>query len=413
VSRYRRIETGTWTDQKYVELSAPAPNGRTLWHYLLTGQRTTVFPGLVLAKEIVMAADLEWPIDGHAATLRTAWAEIEAREMAIADWRTGVVVLPKSLLNRRGEPREASKPTSPNVFKGWARSWDDVPDCDLKAWYLAELGRFAVALDKTGKVTESTAYEVAFAKVFATHLERVRDSYPNAFASRAPTRSIRVQEDMFSAVNAFNTRSRVVPERVSNPRAFPVPVPVSEESERGTTDRAPFLHAAPTPLPAPDPSGPRVERVLPPAPRGEGWGAEKSRLRRVLFQAQVEIFNRVRIDIGADVENKASFVPAMRPFSDPAETALSALLDAQISFDGFEALGRHALAVRAEEATRTRSMKHLGKAVWGDAFGHALSRAVGEQNGAKAGAERRGPGEIAMDELRRLERLEAEGEQSR
>ena len=46
------------------------------------------------------------------------------------------------------------------------------------------------------------------------------------------------------------------------------------------------------------------------------------------------------------------------------------------------------------------------EAARGDAFGHALSRAVGESRSA---GERRGPAEIAMDELCRLERLEAEG----
>jgi hypothetical protein len=254
MARYRRIETGTWTDQKYVELSAPPPNGRTLWHYLLTGQRTTIFPGLVLAKEIVMAADLEWPIDGHAATLRTAWAEIETRDMAIADWRTGVVVLPRALLDRRGEVREPSKPSSPNAFRGWARAWDDVPDCDLKAWYLAELGRFAMALDKIGK-PGSAAYSDVFSDAFATPLQRVRDAYPDAFETRTPTRSRRVQGDMFSMVNAFETRT---PTRLEPTR---IPVPVSEESEI-PLDRGLVSSVAP-PFEASDPSGPRVERVLP------------------------------------------------------------------------------------------------------------------------------------------------------
>src|SRR4051812_34140061 len=123
--RYRRVETSTMTDQKVVQLSAPQPNGRTLWIELLTGRRTTIFPGLVVAKEVVIAADLGWPIVSAAPaanecrSFRDAWREIESREVAIADWDVGVIVLPRALLDRRGTPRETAKPSSPNQFRGW------------------------------------------------------------------------------------------------------------------------------------------------------------------------------------------------------------------------------------------------------------------------------------------------------
>src|SRR4051812_21872794 len=107
MTRYRRIETGTLTDQKVAELSRPQPNGQTLWMYLITGKRTTPFPGLVVAKEVEIAADLGWPIVADLFTpmpvngcrcLRDAWGELETRGMVVPDWISGVIVLPRALL---------------------------------------------------------------------------------------------------------------------------------------------------------------------------------------------------------------------------------------------------------------------------------------------------------------------------
>ena len=374
MARYRRIETGTWTDQKYVELSAPPPNGQTLWHYLLTGQRTTVFPGLVVAKEAVIAADLEWPIDGDGPSFRSVWAELDERDMAIPDWNTGVIVLPRALLDRRGEVKETARPTSSNAFRGWARQWDEVPDCSAKAWYLGELGRFAAALDR-GRKDDDKPYTEAFEHAFATPIARVQYAYPDAFLTLTLTRSTRVQSDLFQQDNASRTRTST--------RREPTRDPEIRERESIPLDRVPVFVVGPPSSPSSDPSGPRVERVLPLA-RGADWTAEKARLARALSALHAEIFNRVRIDIGADRKDKATYVPAMRPLGDAAERALLELLAQQVSFDGFEEHARHVLAVREEEATRTRSMKYLGTAVWRDGFGFATSMAVGERRGLHA-----------------------------
>jgi hypothetical protein len=224
MTRYRRIETGTLTDQKVAELSRPQPNGQTLWMYLITGKRTTPFPGLVVAKEVEIAADLGWPIVADLFTpmpgngcrcLRDAWGELETRGMVVPDWISGVIVLPRALLDRRGEARLSAKPTSPNDFRGWVKWWDEIPDCDLKAWYLAELGRFAGALDRaTERSKKPDAYLAAYREAFATPLTRVAEAHPDAYATRHPQKR---DIESSRSVNASETRRR--------PTRDPVPVP--------------------------------------------------------------------------------------------------------------------------------------------------------------------------------------------
>ena len=95
--------------------------------------------------------------------------------------------------------------------------------------------------------------------------------------------------------------------------------------------------------------------------------------------------------------------------SGPAERALLELLDRQASLDGFEELARHALAVRAAEARDKRTLRFLGKTLWGDAFGTALSRAVGESDAAAPSGVLRG--NDAMDLVKR-KIAEAEAEEA-
>lgn len=209
MSRYRRVEVGTFNDDRFRELSSPGPNAQDLWLQLLCGPRTTIFPGLVIATEAVLASDLGWPIAGDLfggstagpSGLREAWGEISSRGMAVADWVYGVIVLPRALLDRRQTPRETARPTSPNAFRGWAKAWGDVPECALSAWYLAELGRFAGLLDAGNppRGIHATPYSDAYRQAFATQIERFDVVYRD-----------QVPPEVFQAVNASNKRSRVV-----------------------------------------------------------------------------------------------------------------------------------------------------------------------------------------------------------
>lgn len=160
MARYRKAEVALWFDERFLALSAPQPNAQTLWLYLLTGPRTTILPGLVLAHEEVMASDLRWPLEAF----RKAFGEVFREGMAKAFWPTGVVVLPRALFDSMGTPRATSKPQSPNVVKGWATSWELVPDCELTREYLVTLKAFAEAFGEAYAEAFAKAFQKAFAK---------------------------------------------------------------------------------------------------------------------------------------------------------------------------------------------------------------------------------------------------------
>ena len=109
-----------------------------------------------------------------------------------------------------------------------------------------------------------------------------------------------------------------------------------------------------------------------------------------MYGKQWEVFNRIRITIGANDRSSASFVhpPGM---GDAAERALTELVRKTDSLEGLEERLLHVLAVREEEALRERSLKFLGMSVWGESYGIALSMAVGERRG-RASAKARPPG---------------------
>lgn len=119
--RYRRVSTRMWNDRKFLELSAPKPNARDLWVWLIAGPLTTPVPGVVLASIGGVADRLAWPLPAT----RRCWQEIADREMATADWSHSLVWLPNAL--------EHNPPESPNVVKSWRRYLDEnVPECDLR-----------------------------------------------------------------------------------------------------------------------------------------------------------------------------------------------------------------------------------------------------------------------------------------
>jgi hypothetical protein len=100
---------------------------------------------LVVARAEVMASDLRWPLEGF----REAFREASDKAMVRADWKVGLVVLRKALIDSTGEPRDTARPESPNVIKHWARSWDEVPDCQLKYEYLRDFESFVTILGPT------------------------------------------------------------------------------------------------------------------------------------------------------------------------------------------------------------------------------------------------------------------------
>lgn len=161
MARYRKVETAVWADRRFRSMSGPKPNGQTLWLYLLCGPRTTTFPGLVVAREAVIADDLGWSIDG----LRAAFQETFREGLVEVDLKVGLVVLKKALLDSAGEPRDTAKPENPNVLKHWAKSWDEIPDCDLKHSYLQQLGSFAERIGEPFQKAYLEGFRKALMKV--------------------------------------------------------------------------------------------------------------------------------------------------------------------------------------------------------------------------------------------------------
>lgn len=157
---YRKVELAMWHDDVFASLSSPQPCGKWLWVYLLTGPRTTPLPGLVVAREAVMADDLGWPLEAF----RKAFQEAFAKGLVEGDPEAGVVVLRKALLTGSGRPRESARPASPNVLKGWAKHLAFVPECPLKFSYLRTLKAFAEALPEGFAKAFQEAFGEAFAK---------------------------------------------------------------------------------------------------------------------------------------------------------------------------------------------------------------------------------------------------------
>lgn len=128
--RYRKVATRMWGDERFRQLSAPKPNGQTLWVYLLTGPHTTAIPGLFSAGESSLAEAIGWP----QAAFRRCFTEIVDQGMALADWKARVIWIPKAVLY--------NAPESPNVIKAWRAASDQIPECDLKRRGLKQLEAF-------------------------------------------------------------------------------------------------------------------------------------------------------------------------------------------------------------------------------------------------------------------------------
>lgn len=95
---------------------------------------------------------------------------------------------------------------------------------------------------------------------------------------------------------------------------------------------------------------------VPPKPSPD-WKARKVAVLRVIASLHADRFNAVRRELNLDV-------PAMGVMGDPAELALSALLETFPEFSTAEASCRHAIAIREEEARQSGSVQYFGSGMW-------------------------------------------------
>ncbi len=309
VSRYRKFEVKTWLDAEVRSMSAPEPNGQTLWHWLLTGQRTISIPGVVIARESTMAEDLGWSLEGF----RKAFREVWAKGFVKVDWKVGLVLLRRGLIDSSGQPRESNRPANPNVLKSWAKSWDDIPECDLKDELLRTLECFSKALGER--------YEIAF-----------RESFAKALAKRLGQHSPKQDQDQ-------DQDQEQKQDQEGGPRAA------------ARDPRAPTT-TAPVPVQGADPDPRATER--------------RAILRRVHAHHR-EVYERTRVAVRSDAR-------PMGAVGDPAERALSKHLLELVTLETAEADCMHALAVAEAEAISKHTVKFLGASVWTPgSFAHALS----------------------------------------
>jgi hypothetical protein len=144
-----------WGDERFRSLSAPQPNGQSLWIYLLTGPHTTSIPGLFAAGEAGLAEALGWP----SKAFREGFAEISAKGMAKADWAARVVWLPKAV--------SYNAPESPNVVRSWAQHFDDIPECHLKWQAFLALKDFIEGLGEGFRKAFAEAFREPLSKAMA------------------------------------------------------------------------------------------------------------------------------------------------------------------------------------------------------------------------------------------------------
>ena len=134
MSRYRKIEVRTWSDEKFRVLSPVQPSGQGLWFFLLTGPHTGPIPGLFRAGRAAMAEELGWSPEAF----DKAFREVSQQGMAKADFVARLMWLPNAIKH--------NKPESPNVVKSWAPEFDLLPECPLKLEALEAIKAFVCAL---------------------------------------------------------------------------------------------------------------------------------------------------------------------------------------------------------------------------------------------------------------------------
>ncbi len=122
--RFSNVSRRMWNDAKFRALSAPPPNGQTLWFRLLTGPELGPIPGVFSVGEMALAEALGWPLEGF----REAFAEAFRQGLVQADFGARFVWVPNALKHNR--------PQSKNVILSWRAAWIELPECRLKheAW---------------------------------------------------------------------------------------------------------------------------------------------------------------------------------------------------------------------------------------------------------------------------------------
>jgi hypothetical protein len=192
MSRFRKVSSGTWGDEKFDALSESA---KLLWFYLLTGPETTSLPGLIVIGRAALAEAMKWDVR----KLDRAFGELKSSGMAVADWRARLVWLPKGVRH--------NAPQNPSVVQGWREHLKVLPGCPLKRQAISGL---------------------------ASEIEKLPDNMVTAFLHAAD-----VTRDEFSSMITEYRSSHHVPH--DGPHDDPHHVPHGPSRARESTAPAPAL----------------------------------------------------------------------------------------------------------------------------------------------------------------------------
>ncbi len=116
MAKYRPVDVRVWTDRKVASLS---PQAKLLWLFLLTSPSSLPIPGVVIGGSAALSEQLG--IDPE--LFDRLFDELLRKQLSVR--REGRMIwLPKAL--------SYQPPRNPNTVKAWGRTWDDIPDCQLK-----------------------------------------------------------------------------------------------------------------------------------------------------------------------------------------------------------------------------------------------------------------------------------------
>ena len=199
MSRYRKVESQMYGDEKFMTLSAPEPNAQSLWFYLLTGPETTGFPGVIHAGPVAIAEALKW-IDKP---FREPFNELFFKGMLRMDENARLIFLPNGFKH--------NPPANPNVVKGWGKLFNELPECELKTVIYQTLKDFLVTFDKPFMESFDKSFNKPFSKQYA---ESVNSNYKNIVQSEpAPCDNVKPESE--SVVSDSDSTVETVPDKPS------------------------------------------------------------------------------------------------------------------------------------------------------------------------------------------------------
>jgi len=132
MAQYRKIDVRIWNDKKFRSMS---DNGKFLFIFLLTHPNLTCL-GAMKAINLALGIEIGW----QKKRFTLAFNEIVDLKMAVYDSNNHLLWLPNFI--------KYNKPESPNVVKAWLKTFDLLPECDLRDKIIKSLKAFVEGLSE-------------------------------------------------------------------------------------------------------------------------------------------------------------------------------------------------------------------------------------------------------------------------